>query len=100
MSALSDRDALLRGIRRWCSRRRHVRNAPRPRTVDLQAKPSWYNSKVNAASKVPVLVLNPSAESANGGGDESDGTVKLPESMVISEYIAEQYPDSGLHSTE
>jgi glutathione S-transferase len=55
---------------------------------------------VNKASKVPVLVLKPSDSADNGGGDESNGTVKLPESMVISEYIAEQYPESGLLPTE
>ena len=70
------------------------------RPVDLSNKPSWYNEKVNKASKVPVLVLKPSDSADNGGGDESNGTVKLPESMVISEYIAEQYPESGLLPTE
>ncbi|SPO30232.1 uncharacterized protein UTRI_05696 [Ustilago trichophora] len=45
--------------------------------VDLMNKPDWYNEKVNAASKVPVLVTNP----------ESSTEFKLPESLVIVEYI-------------
>lgn len=41
--------------------------------IDLLNKPSWYNEKVNKASKVPVLVI--------------DDSYKLPESLVIVEYI-------------
>lgn len=41
--------------------------------VDLLNKPSWYNKKVNKASKVPVLVV--------------EDSYKLPESLVIVEYI-------------
>ncbi|SPO32794.1 uncharacterized protein UTRI_05696_B [Ustilago trichophora] len=44
--------------------------------VDLFNKPEWYN-KVNSASKVPVLVTDVGSE------DE----FKLPESLVIVEYI-------------
>lgn len=54
-----------------------------PYEIDLLNKPEWYESKVNAASKVPVLVLDPG----------SDKQVNLPESLVIAEYVAEQYEE-------
>lgn len=53
--------------------------------IDLDNKPSWYASKINPASKVPVLVINADA------GPTTE--IKLPESLVISEYIAEEYAD-------
>ncbi|KAH9983793.1 glutathione S-transferase [Russula compacta] len=61
--------------------------------IDLQNKPEWYASRVNPASKVPALVYgspkshpeNPSPESA-----------KLAESLVLLEFVADLYPDSGL----
>lgn len=56
--------------------------------IDLDNKPSWYATKVNPASKVPVLVID-----ANAGPMTE---VKLPESLVIAEYIAEEYEDMML----
>ncbi|EST08595.1 Glutathione S-transferase, N-terminal [Kalmanozyma brasiliensis GHG001] len=44
--------------------------------VDLLNKPEWYAERINAASKVPVLV-----------SEENDHQFKLPESLVIVEYI-------------
>ncbi|GAC77505.1 hypothetical protein PANT_26d00083 [Moesziomyces antarcticus T-34] len=44
--------------------------------VDLMNKPSWYADKINAASKVPVLVST-----------RDNVEFKLPESLVIVEYI-------------
>ncbi|KDN52983.1 hypothetical protein K437DRAFT_242774 [Tilletiaria anomala UBC 951] len=64
--------------------------------IDLADKPSVYNERVNSASKVPVLVLNPSDSADNGGVTKDKGTVKLPESLVISEYIGEEYQSAGL----
>lgn len=50
--------------------------------IDLQNKPEWYESKVNKASKVPVLVVR-------NGKQGSDAY--LPESLVVAEYIAEAF---------
>ncbi|TKY90248.1 hypothetical protein EX895_000246 [Sporisorium graminicola] len=44
--------------------------------VDLLNKPSWYAEKINKASKVPVLVTT-----------KGETEFKLPESLVIVEYI-------------
>ncbi|KAK4056500.1 hypothetical protein OIO90_002347 [Microbotryomycetes sp. JL221] len=49
--------------------------------IDLANKPSWYTS-MNPASKVPVLQL-----------DNDDNTsIKIPESNVIMELVADLYP--------
>ncbi|CAE6432346.1 unnamed protein product [Rhizoctonia solani] len=64
--------------------------------VDPWNKPEWYVPKVNPATgKIPALTYggppvdpsNPSPESA-----------KLTESLVLLEFIADLYPDSGLLS--
>lgn len=64
--------------------------------VDLANKPQWYAPKVNPASKVPAIAYggpkvdpeNPSPESA-----------KIAESLVLLEFVADLYPNSGLLST-
>ncbi|KAM0746344.1 hypothetical protein T439DRAFT_329794 [Meredithblackwellia eburnea MCA 4105] len=52
--------------------------------IDLKNKPEWYASKVNPASKVPVIQV----------GDDKSG-VKVPESHVILELIADLFKDSN-----
>ncbi|KAH8978324.1 hypothetical protein EDB86DRAFT_2836904 [Lactarius hatsudake] len=62
-------------------------------SIDLGNKPEWYASRVNPPSKVPALVYgsrksdpeNPSPESA-----------RITESLVLLEFVADLYPDSGL----
>jgi len=54
-----------------------------PYEIDLQNKPSWYASKVNPASKVPVIQL--------GKGDDAP---KIPESAVIVELVADLFQES------
>ncbi|KAH9051929.1 glutathione S-transferase [Lactarius vividus] len=62
-------------------------------SIDLGNKPEWYASRVNPASKVPAVVYggpksdpeNPSPESA-----------RITESLVLLEFVADLYPDSGL----
>lgn len=50
--------------------------------IDLQAKPDFYNEKINPASKVPVLQI--------GGRDEEDvGVPRIPESAVLLELISD-----------
>lgn len=50
--------------------------------IDLQAKPAFYNDKINPASKVPVLQI--------GGKDENDIDVpRIPESGVLLELVSD-----------
>lgn len=50
--------------------------------IDLQAKPSFYNERINPASKVPVLQI--------GGADENDiGVPRIPESGVLLELVSD-----------
>ncbi|KAI0777317.1 hypothetical protein BD413DRAFT_175854 [Trametes elegans] len=61
--------------------------------IDLQNKPDWYASKVNPASKVPAIAY---------GGPEvppdqpSPESVKLAESLVLVEFVADLFPESGI----
>lgn len=50
--------------------------------IDLQNKPSFYNDKINPASKVPVLQI--------GGKDENDeGVPRIPESGVLLDLVGD-----------
>ncbi|OSD02616.1 glutathione transferase omega class [Trametes coccinea BRFM310] len=65
--------------------------------IDLQNKPEWYAPKVNPASKVPAI--------AYGGPDvppdqPSPESVKLAESLVLVEFVADLFPASGLLPTD
>ncbi|KAI0824929.1 glutathione S-transferase C-terminal-like protein [Trametes gibbosa] len=65
--------------------------------IDLQNKPEWYAPKVNPASKVPAI--------AYGGPDvpadePSPDSVKLAESLILVEFVADLYPQSGLLPTD
>ncbi|THH07889.1 hypothetical protein EW145_g3072 [Phellinidium pouzarii] len=61
--------------------------------IDLQNKPVWYAPEVNPASKVPAIAY---------GGPEvppdqpSPKSVKIPESLVLLDFFADLYPESGL----
>ncbi|KAI9567981.1 glutathione S-transferase C-terminal-like protein [Boletus coccyginus] len=61
--------------------------------IDLQNKPEWYALKVNPASKVPAI--------AYGGPDispeePSPESVKLAESLVLIEFVADLFPEANL----
>ncbi|KAH7925067.1 glutathione S-transferase C-terminal-like protein [Leucogyrophana mollusca] len=61
--------------------------------IDLQNKPEWYAPQVNPASKVPAV--------AYGGPDvppetPSPKSTKIAESLVLVEFVADLYPESGL----
>ncbi|KAI0366061.1 hypothetical protein BV20DRAFT_972253 [Pilatotrama ljubarskyi] len=65
--------------------------------IDLQNKPEWYAPKVNPASKVPAI--------AYGGPDvppdqPSPESVKLAESLILVEFVADLFPQSGLLPTD
>ncbi|EIW75405.1 glutathione S-transferase C-terminal-like protein, partial [Coniophora puteana RWD-64-598 SS2] len=60
--------------------------------VDFENKPDWF-TKVNPAGKIPAItyggpVVPPS--------DPSPESIKLAESLVLLEFIAELYPAAGL----
>ncbi|GAA5870134.1 hypothetical protein JCM8547_006897 [Rhodosporidiobolus lusitaniae] len=55
--------------------------------VDLQNKPADYATRVNKASKVPVLQI---------GKEGEPGTKFIPESFVLLELVSELFPESGL----
>ncbi|KAI0824916.1 thioredoxin-like protein [Trametes gibbosa] len=65
--------------------------------IDLSNKPEWYAPKVNPASKVPAIAY---------GGPEvppdqpSPESIKIAESLVLVEFIADLYPDSGILPTD
>ncbi|CDO72824.1 hypothetical protein BN946_scf185002.g9 [Trametes cinnabarina] len=67
--------------------------------IDLMNKEGWYEEKVNpAGGKVPLLVY---------GGRElrpdeapSAEAVKIPESLVILEFLADLFPDANLLPTD
>ncbi|CAE6443126.1 unnamed protein product [Rhizoctonia solani] len=64
--------------------------------IDLSNKPVWYAPKVNPASKVPAIAYGgPKVDPA----DPSPESVKIAESLVLLEFIADLYPNSGLLST-
>ncbi|CAE6423670.1 unnamed protein product [Rhizoctonia solani] len=63
--------------------------------IDLTNKPDWYAPKINPASKVPAIAYGgPKVDPA----DPSPESTKLAESLVLLEFIADLYPDSGLLS--
>ncbi|KAI5116601.1 hypothetical protein M0805_006779 [Coniferiporia weirii] len=61
--------------------------------VDLQNKPVWYAPKVNPASKVPAIAYGGPKVPADQPSPES---VKIAESLVLLEFFADLYPESGL----
>jgi len=69
-------------------------NAPHEQyQIDLQNKPEWYAPKVNPASKVPAIAYGGPPVPPDQPSPES---VKIAESLVIVEFIADLYPDSKL----
>jgi glutathione S-transferase len=61
--------------------------------IDLQNKPDWYASRVNPASKVPAVVYGSPKSDPEHPTPES---AKIAESLVLLEFVADLYPDSGL----
>ncbi|QRV93911.1 glutathione S-transferase [Ceratobasidium sp. AG-Ba] len=61
--------------------------------IDLNHKPEWYITKVNPASKVPAIAYGGPATDPDKPSDES---IKLTESAVLVEFIADLYPEAKL----
>ncbi|KAN0130521.1 Glutathione S-transferase, C-terminal-like protein [Lactarius tabidus] len=61
--------------------------------INLKNKPEWFASQVNPAAQVPALVYgSPKSDPEN----PSPESAKIAESLVLLEFIADLYPDSGL----
>ncbi|KAJ8514433.1 hypothetical protein ONZ45_g8028 [Pleurotus djamor] len=61
--------------------------------IDLQNKPEWYAPKVNPASKVPAVAYGGTPAPADQPSPDSE---KIAESLVLLEFVADLYPNSGL----
>ncbi|KAH9838988.1 thioredoxin-like protein [Rhodofomes roseus] len=61
--------------------------------IDLQNKPEWYAPKVNPASKVPAIAYGGPTVQPDQPSPES---VKLAESLVLVEFVADLFPGSPL----
>ncbi|KIP11865.1 hypothetical protein PHLGIDRAFT_417850 [Phlebiopsis gigantea 11061_1 CR5-6] len=61
--------------------------------IDLRNKPDWYAPKVNPVSKVPALAYGGPPVPADQPSPES---TKLTESLVLVEFIADLFPESGI----
>ncbi|KAJ7636671.1 glutathione S-transferase [Roridomyces roridus] len=61
--------------------------------IDLSNKPEWYAPKVNPASKVPAIAYGGPQTSPELPAPES---VKIAESLILVEFIADLYPDSNI----
>ncbi|KAL0579599.1 hypothetical protein V5O48_002371 [Marasmius crinis-equi] len=61
--------------------------------IDLQNKPVWFQPKVNPASKVPAIAYGGPTVPPDQPSDES---VKLAESHILVEFIADLFPNSGI----
>jgi len=59
----------------------------------LENKPEWYAPKVNPASKVPAIAYGgPDVKPENPSPD----SIKLAESLILLEFIADLYPSSNI----
>jgi glutathione S-transferase len=61
--------------------------------IDLANKPEWYAPQVNPASKVPAIAYGGPQVSPDQPSPES---VKIAESLVLVEFIADLYPESNI----
>ncbi|KAI0703264.1 thioredoxin-like protein [Earliella scabrosa] len=57
-------------------------------------KPEWYEKKVYPAAKVPYLIYG--GKTLQPDEAPSPDAVKVPESLVILEFLADVFPNSGL----
>ncbi|EMD34654.1 hypothetical protein CERSUDRAFT_116831 [Gelatoporia subvermispora B] len=61
--------------------------------VDLSNKPEWYTPKVNPMGKVPALTYGGPSVPPDQPSPES---VKLAESLVLLEFVADLFPEAHL----
>jgi glutathione S-transferase len=60
----------------------------------LTAKPDWYASKISALGKVPAITYGGPRVAPESAAPES---IKLTESTILLEFIADLYPTSTHH---
>lgn len=61
--------------------------------INLKNKPEWFTSRVNPAAQVPAIVYgSPKSDPEN----PSPESAKIAESLVLLEFVADLFPDSGL----
>ncbi|CAK5266740.1 unnamed protein product [Mycena citricolor] len=61
--------------------------------IDLSNKPTWYAPKVNPASKVPAIAYGGAQSAPEDPSPDSD---KIAESLVLLEFVADLFPESGI----
>ncbi|KAI9439575.1 glutathione S-transferase [Lactarius indigo] len=61
--------------------------------INVLNKPEWYASRVNPVGQVPALVYGSSKSDPENPSPES---ARITESLVLLEFVADLYPDSGL----
>ncbi|KAK1220706.1 hypothetical protein PQX77_016532 [Marasmius sp. AFHP31] len=65
--------------------------------IDLQNKPVWFAPKINPASKVPAITYGGPTVSPE---EPSDEAIRLAESLVLVEFVADLFPESGILSSD
>ncbi|KAL0070185.1 hypothetical protein AAF712_002675 [Marasmius tenuissimus] len=63
--------------------------------IDLQNKPVWFAPKINPASKV-----HDSHHLSSPPEEPSDEAIRLAESLVLVEFVADLFPESGILSSD
>ncbi|KAL7283936.1 hypothetical protein ACG7TL_001208 [Trametes sanguinea] len=62
-------------------------------TIDIADKPAWYTEKVNPVGKIPAITYGGPKTSPE---DPSPESVKMNESLVILQFIADLFPEAGI----
>ncbi|KAI9061580.1 glutathione transferase omega class [Trametes sanguinea] len=63
--------------------------------IDLMDKEEWYEEKVNpAGGKVPILIYG--GPKLHPGDEPSADAIRIPESVVILEFLADSFPAARL----
>ncbi|TFK79324.1 hypothetical protein K466DRAFT_606233 [Polyporus arcularius HHB13444] len=65
-----------------------------PVWIDLFNKPDWFRQNVHGVMKVPYLVHG--GPQLHEDEEPGPGSVRIPESLIILEYLADVFPTSGL----
>ncbi|TDL16699.1 hypothetical protein BD410DRAFT_731080 [Rickenella mellea] len=60
--------------------------------IPLRAKPTWYARRINPANEVPAITYGGPLVSPIRPSPDS---MKITESLIINEFIADLYPDSS-----
>ncbi|KAG7097926.1 hypothetical protein E1B28_005236 [Marasmius oreades] len=65
--------------------------------IDLQNKPAWFQPQVNPESKVPTIAYGGPPVPPSQPSPES---VKITESLVLLEFVADLFPQSRILSSD